>query len=298
MYTQIEGDPAAIRQIHALNIDCKEVIAIFLAKHYIKWLKKKRENTTDEVFLRMVLIFVTLMHMYKNMVIAVHSGDYIMIEYMYVKFLPIFEASGKRNYVEIVCTMIDMLYATIDPKILHHLVRLNRTFPLYIGRNLNNTIMAHKAIDDHVEGQQPGHATLGINPENAEEFCEASVHVTFYKKAAQFANIQYYRNESKTKKNNSKTDEIGKNKIGSIASNRSKEKMAIAEFISLISATTEISGRVYLQKDIWDVHAQTTVELKGKKDGGNLNDDGKESTIGIDRLACDSHGGGWEWRRR
>ena len=292
---EIERDPEAIRTIRGLNRNRKE-IAIFLAKYYIKWLEKKRKTTTDEVF-RMTLNYVTLMHMYKNMVVAVRSGDSIMIEYMYVKFLPIFEASGKRNYVEIVCTMIESLYATIEPKILH-LVRLNRTFPLYTGRNANGNIMAHKAIDDHVEGQQPGYATLGTNPENASEFCEASVHVTFYKKAAQFANIQYYRYDSKAKKKNAKTDEIGKNKIGSIASNRSKEKMAIAEFISLISATTEISGRVYSQKEIWDVHAQTTVELKGKKDGGNLNDDGKESTIGIDRLACDSHGGGWEWRRR
>ena len=145
--------------------------------------------------------------------------------------------------------------------------------------------MAHKAIDDHVEGQQPGYATLGTNPENASEFCEASVHVTFYKKAAQFANIQYYRYDSKAKKKNAKTDEIGKNKLGSIASNRSKEKMAIAEFISLTSATTEVSGRVYSRKDIWDALAETTVELKVKKAGGNSND-GKES-IGIDRLACD-----------
>ena len=62
--------------------------------------------------------------------------------------------------------------------------------------------------------------------------------MSFYKKAAQFANIQYYRNESKMKKKNAKTDEIQRNKLGSIASNCSKEKMAIAEFISsLISAT-------------------------------------------------------------
>ena len=223
--------------------------------------------------------------MYKNMVVAVRSGDSVMIEYMYVKFLPIFEASGKRNYVEIVCTMIESLYATIEPSILHLLVRLNQTFPLYTGRNSNGNIMAHKAIDDHVEGQKPGYATLGTNPENATAFCEASVHVTFYKKAAQFANIQYYRNDSKGKKKDAKTDKIGKNKIGSIASNRSKEnKMAIAEFISLISATEEVTGRVYSQKDIWDALAETTVELKVKRSGGKSN--GSEESIWIDKLAC------------
>ena len=60
--------------------------------------------------------------------------------------------------------------------------------------------------------------------------------------------------------------------------------MAIAEFPSLISATTEISGQVYSWKDIWDALAETTVELKVRKGGGNSNDDGKES-IGIERLS-------------
>ena len=145
--------------------------------------------------------------------------------------------------------------------------------------------MAHKAIDDHVEGQQPGYAKLGTNPKNASEFCEASVHVRFYKKAAQFANIQYYRYDSKAKKKDAKTDEIVKNKIGSIALNRWKEKMAIAEFISLTSATTEVSGRVYLWKNIWDALAETTVELKVKRNGVKSND-GQESISRINRFAC------------
>ena len=197
----------------------------------------------------MVLNFVMLMHMYKNLVIAVRSGDSMMIKYMYIKLLPVFEASSKRNYVELICGMVETLYATIDPKILH-LVRLNRTLPLYTGQNSNGSLMAHKAINDHVEGQQPAYGVLGMNPENRDEFCETSVHVIFYTKAAQFANIQYYRNESKMKKNNETSNEIESKKLGSIASNCSKERMAIAEFISLISATAEVNGRVYSRKEL------------------------------------------------
>ena len=181
--------------------------------------------------------------------------------------------------------MVETLYATIEPMILH-LVRLNRTLPLYTGRNGNKNLMAHKAIDDHVEGLQPAYGALGTNPENRDEFCEASIHVTFYKKAAQFANIQYYRNESKTNKKNAKTDEIEKSKLRSIASNRSKEKMAIAEYISLISATSEVNGRKYVRKEIWDALSQTTVELKEKKSNKNSKKDDNEGTVGIDRLAA------------
>ena len=104
-----------------------------------------------------------------------------MIERTYIDLLPIFEATGKKNYVEIVCgTMVENLYGTVGEKTLH-LVRMNRTFPLYTGRDRWGTLMAHKAIDDHVEGQQPWYGSLGTNPENKQAFCEASIHVTFYK---------------------------------------------------------------------------------------------------------------------
>ena len=216
----LERDEGAVQDMRRINRDAKAV-AIYIAKYYLNWIKRKLKSTTDDVF-RMILNYVILMHMYKNMVIAVRSGDSMMIEHMYVKLLPVFEASAKKNYVEIVCSMIETLYSSIDPKILH-MVRLNRTFPLYTGRNSKESLMAHKAIDDHVEGQQPGLAALGTNPENKDDFCDASVHVTFYKKAAQFAKIQYYRNETKTTKVNAKTGEVGANKIASIAPKRTRK---------------------------------------------------------------------------
>ena len=67
-------------------------------------------------------------------------------------------------------------------------------------------------------------------------------------------------------KKNAKTNEIERNKLGIIASNRSKEKMAIAEFISLISTTVEVIGRTYSRKEVWDVLSQTTVELRSKEE--------------------------------
>ena len=59
----------------------------------------------------MAINFVIMMHMYKNLVIAVRSGDSMMIKYLlYIKLLPAFEASAKKNYVEITCSMVDTLY--------------------------------------------------------------------------------------------------------------------------------------------------------------------------------------------
>ena len=131
----------------------------------------------------MVINFVIMMHMYKNLVIAVQSGDSMMIEYLYIKLL----ANAKKNYVEITCSMVDTLNTSIDLNILHF-VRLNQTFPLYTGRDkAGGVLMAHKAIDDHVESQQLALAALGTNPENRDAFCDASVHVTFYRKAKQFS---------------------------------------------------------------------------------------------------------------
>ena len=113
------------------------------------------------------------------------------------------------------------------------------------------------------------------------------MHVTFYKKAAQFAKIQYYRNETKTKKMNETTNEIGANKIASIAPKCSREKLAIAEFLILTSATKEIDGRQYSRKEFWEALAKTTVELKETSGDANLNGNGKERNVGIDKFAAD-----------
>ena len=57
----------------------------------------------------MILNYVTIMNMFKNKVMAVQSGDSIMIEWSYIDLLvPIFEATGKKNYVEIVCGMVKL----------------------------------------------------------------------------------------------------------------------------------------------------------------------------------------------
>ena len=281
-FAELDQSQEFSRGLRECNRDSKKV-ALYLATCYVNWVESKRSTTTDEVF-RMVLNFVTMMTKFKHMVLAVRSGDSIMIENMYIEMLPVFEVAMKKNYVEISCSMIETLYSSIDPIDLQR-VRLNRTFPLYTGRNKRDDLMAHKAIDDHVEGQQPGYSNLGTNPENREAFCEASIHVTLYKKASQFANIHYYRNETETRRRNQLDNEVTRNKDGSVPPARTAEHHAISEFLQIVKFTTEIPGRKYSRKDVWDALSKTTVKIKERNEKESRSFMMKEGDFDVDGFA-------------
>ena len=115
---QLENNKPVLDRINKVKDNPKEV-AVILANHYLEWIESQRKNTNDEVY-KMILNYVTMMNIYKNMVMAVRSGDSIMIERSYIDLLPIFEATtGKKNYVEIVCGMVETLYGTVEEKTLH-----------------------------------------------------------------------------------------------------------------------------------------------------------------------------------
>ena len=78
---------------------------------------------------------------------------------MYIKLLPVFEASSKRNYVELSCRMVETLYATIDPKILH-LVRL----PIRHFRRFARQ-QRKRRIDDDIYQEQKKHSDNGTENE-------------------------------------------------------------------------------------------------------------------------------------
>ena len=142
--------------------------------------------------------------------------------------------------------------------------------------------MAHKAIDDHMEGQQPGYSNLGTNPENKEAFCEVSIHVTLYKKASQFANIHYYRNETETRQRNQLDNEVARNKDGSMPPARTAEHHAISEFLQIVQFTTEIPGR---RKEVWDGLSRTMVKRKARNKKANRTFMMKEGDFDVDGFA-------------
>ena len=70
------------------------------------------------------------MDMYRLFRLSVRAGDTVMIKWLYSRFLPIYLATGKHQYVEIVLAQMENFYTKLPPNIMH-LVRLNRTVPLY-----------------------------------------------------------------------------------------------------------------------------------------------------------------------
>ena len=81
--------------------------AVILVKHYLEWIESKGKNTNNKVH-KMILNDMMIMNIYKNMVMAVQNRDSIMIERTYIVLLRMFEGTGKKNYVEIVCGMVKL----------------------------------------------------------------------------------------------------------------------------------------------------------------------------------------------
>ena len=127
--SEISGDLDEVSKM--LDIQNSKELAIHMADGYHRWLEKKVKTSTDQ-YLKMAISFVRLMDMYRLFRLSVRSGDAIMIEWLYSRFLPIYLATGKLHYVEIVLRQMENFYAKLPPHILH-LVRLNGTVLLYDG---------------------------------------------------------------------------------------------------------------------------------------------------------------------
>ena len=130
------------------NLDPK-ILAINIADGYHAWIENMVSCSTDQ-YLTMAISYVRLVDMYQLFRLSVCAGDAIMIEWLYSRFLPIYVATGKHQYVEIVLGMMENFYMKLPPKILH-LVRLNHTVPLYEGVDRDGTLMAFWAHDAIIE---------------------------------------------------------------------------------------------------------------------------------------------------
>ena len=96
---EISGDLDEVSKM--LDIQDPKALAIHMADGYHTWLETKVKSSTDQ-YLKMSISFVRLMDMYRLFCLSVRAGDAIMIEWLYSRFLPIYLATGKHQYVEIV----------------------------------------------------------------------------------------------------------------------------------------------------------------------------------------------------
>ena len=88
-------------------------LAVFLARDFKDWFQERLDATTDGEF-RRVLTFVKTMRIYKLFRSAMRSGDAIVIEALYVQFMPYWIAASKPNCFENALHQLDELYVRED----------------------------------------------------------------------------------------------------------------------------------------------------------------------------------------
>ena len=66
---------------------------------------------------------------------------------------------------------------------------------------------------------------------------------------------------------------------------RTAEHHAIAEFLQIVKFTTEIPGRKYSRKDVWDGLSKTTVKIKARNEKETRKFMMKEGDFDVDGFA-------------
>ena len=136
------------------GIDDPTNYCIELPKMFDEWCEKKRGTTTNERLL-MLLKYIKAMHYYGLFRVSVGNGDAIMIEWLYKEFLPFYLVNGKYNYFEIVLGMIETFHGALSKSSdLLLIIRVNRTMPLYDGKDKYNNPMSNWAQDAVLENIQ------------------------------------------------------------------------------------------------------------------------------------------------
>ena len=119
--SEISGDLDEVSKM--LDIYDPKELAIHMANGYHRWLEKKVKHSTDQ-YLKMIVSSVWLMDMYRLFCLSVWAGDAVMIEWLYCRFLPIYLATGKHQYIEIVLGQMEIFFQhTASPHFASHTVQ-------------------------------------------------------------------------------------------------------------------------------------------------------------------------------
>jgi hypothetical protein len=264
-FKEIYQNPDMVLEI--IRTNDAPALALKLASKYQEWFKTKRSTTKDEYF-QSALNFVSMMERYRVFRISLRAGDAIMLEALYSKFLSIYNALGKKHYVEIVLGNIDAFYSQLPSKLLH-LVRINRTSPLYEGNDRQGKPMANWALDAIIEVQQKYYHRMQQGT-SVKGWLQNSPHIMLMNKAQRFVQYEYCRVKEKQCRDSKMVDHVdgdvrmdhGQNQKRTFIPKRHKEYKCISEFISLMKWTVETNGRKYNSKDVWDVIVEERVTTK------------------------------------
>ena len=99
------------------SFEDEKELSVHVARNFLQWMELKQTSTTNKRFC-MSSNYVYIMNFYRTFCLSVRAGDDVMIEWLYKEFLPIFLATEKTTYLEIVLGMIDEQYGYISSKLL------------------------------------------------------------------------------------------------------------------------------------------------------------------------------------
>ena len=186
----------------------------------------------------MVLNFLHMTSYYREFRYALRVGDAVMIEWLYKEFLPLFRFTSKKHYFRIVCDMMDTFYTRLSWKLLH-LVRINRTVPLYSGKDVNGRNMANWPLDGLIELIQKFYHKMNFKNDSLEGWMQHSAHLQLNNKSIRLAMTEYNRVFSEDGRRNKFGDgnendlDPSKNRKPTAVPRRAQEHIAIAEFFQI-----------------------------------------------------------------
>ena len=204
------------------------------------------------------LNFVKLRSYYKMFRSSVRNCDAVMIEWLYKEFLGIYDATGKHNYFEIDCGMIETLYKSILYKTLQ-LVRINRCLPLHGGLDRFNKPMPNWAQDDILEHIQLEYHTMPF---------AHSAHLMTKKKCLKFTQNEYSSGVNCSYTHSNNAHDPAKVRKATSVPKRTPEKNAISEFISKLGLCDNIIKVYFIV--VWMIRSKITSGMPPRSTRGKI----------------------------
>jgi hypothetical protein len=239
----------------------------YVGKAFLEWMDERIATTTDEVF-RMCLMYTKLTRMYKLFRVSVRAGDSILVEYLYEYYIPIWLVCGKHNYVEIALNQIEDLYRRIPFDVLQT-ARENRFQPIHAGKDRDGVDMAEWALDAIMELLQIKYKGMNF-PDSREGWQMHSTNMPLVARSKVYTQSEYthmYDVEAFDElifefKGAGEKQDKGNTKTQTKVPRRTKEKLMVAEVLSLVDCFNEKEGRKMKDDTFWKVLKDTTTELE------------------------------------
>jgi hypothetical protein len=266
--------------ISFINAEDHDGLASFLAKEYISWKKTRLSETTDEVF-RAILQFNEMTALFSCFYDSIRNGDAVMIEVLYLEFLPLWVATGKKHCTRLVLDQVECLYKQCPPWLLQT-IRENRCQPLYEGTDRNGKAMANWSDDGILEKLMPQQHDMAYAM-NAESWREASANMPLVARSKVFVENEYHRRNDVEAFNEMFVEgasvglkaNVGNKKDKSVIPKDEREHMFVAEFLMRAQCCEEMDERLLTLKYFWETLEECEMVVTSDENHGEKRKTGK-----------------------